>query len=551
MSSTGAAPAERILAVRGRGGYRQYRIPALAVTPSGTLLAAYDGRPNLDDLPNTIDLLLRRSTDHGHSWGPQQVVRTGTGLDGYGDPSLLVDQDTGRVFLFHAAGTRAGFFESGPGAEPEDDIQHADLSWSDDDGLTWTHHRVTAQLKMGPAGEDRGITGLFAAAGNGIQMHTGPHRGRLVQPFVLLVDGRIRAASALSDDHGHTWRLGQFVPDSAHGAGANENKVVCLADGRLLLHSRATPHRLAATSTDGGESWSALTPVDDLPDPSNNGSLARFDGLPTVAGLAHPGTHHWLIATHNHDPHLRHNTVLRLSTDNGATWPHTLALCAGSSAYSTATRLPNGRIGVLYERSGYREIVFTTVDAEAVVRSGPLPPRSTSGGLEFDMVLRSVTPARPARWQHRGESHELAATSDQFDVHTWKEVGQGHSPGQAQVLSTREANDLNYGQVTAAFQVGDILAFTGRVRNTADATVDQVTLHGPHDNPGAFPPCSLSPSEHHCYFTPTYTICQQDITTGTFGLTFTVTGTVNGRGTRSRQSFSVDAREGKVSTTTE
>ncbi|BAS15842.1 sialidase [Arthrobacter sp. Hiyo8] len=95
---------EHVLAVRGTGGYRQYRIPALAVSTAGTVLAAYDGRPNLDDLPNPIDLLLRRSTDNGRSWEEQRVVRSGSGLNGYGDPSLLVDAVTGRIFMFHAAG---------------------------------------------------------------------------------------------------------------------------------------------------------------------------------------------------------------------------------------------------------------------------------------------------------------------------------------------------------------------------------------------------------------------------------------------------------------
>ena len=106
---------EQVLAVQGHGGYRQYRIPALAVTVRGTLLAAYDGRPNLDDLPSPIDLLVRRSLDNGKTWGPQQLVRTGSGLQGYGDPSLLVDAETGRIFLFHAAGTRAGFLKPLPG----------------------------------------------------------------------------------------------------------------------------------------------------------------------------------------------------------------------------------------------------------------------------------------------------------------------------------------------------------------------------------------------------------------------------------------------------
>ncbi|XAZ30999.1 sialidase family protein [Paenarthrobacter ureafaciens] len=240
---------EHVLAVRGVGGYRQYRIPALAVSTRGTILAAYDGRPNLDDLPNTIDLLLRRSFDSGASWTEQQVVRTGSGLDGYGDPSLLVDAETGRIFMFHAAGTHAGFFEASSGLEPEDDIQHADVSFSDDDGGTWQHRRLTAMLKPVHAG----TTGLFAAAGQGIQVHTGPYAGRLVQQYVLLINGKIRAASAYSDDHGDTWTLGGLIGPGTSGVGPNENKVVCLSDGRLLLHSRATPSRLAAISNDGGQ----------------------------------------------------------------------------------------------------------------------------------------------------------------------------------------------------------------------------------------------------------------------------------------------------------
>lgn len=55
-----------VLARRGVGGYRQYRIPALA-TAGQVVLCAYDGRPDLDDLPAPIDLLLRRSEDGGHT----------------------------------------------------------------------------------------------------------------------------------------------------------------------------------------------------------------------------------------------------------------------------------------------------------------------------------------------------------------------------------------------------------------------------------------------------------------------------------------------------
>lgn len=533
---------EHVLAVRGMGGYRQYRIPALAISARGTVLAAYDGRPNLDDLPNPIDLLLRRSYDNGVTWEPQQLVRTGSGLHGFGDPSLLVDAETGRIFMFHAAGTHAGFFEAVAGLEPDDDVQHADVSFSDDDGDTWQHRRLTAQLK------GRGVTGLFAAAGQGIQMHAGAFAGRLVQQYVVLVDGSIMAASAFSDDHGETWALGGLIGPGPSGIGPNENKVVCLDDGRLLLHSRATPCRLSAVSEDGGLSWSPLQAVSELPDPSDNGSLARFDGLPCVAAFATPETSSWLLASNNHDPHLRRNTVLSLSPDNGATWPAKLLLCGGSSAYSTVTRLPDGNIGVLYERQGYREIVFASIPAEQLTEQlsatpHPVSDASESTGLAFDMELRSITPGRPAVWQNTGDFHLIPSNSDgEWDVQTWKEIGQGYAGDQ--VLGTREAQDLNYGPIIPGYKAGDILAFTGRVRNSGTKPAAGVVLLGPHHNAGGIPSADLLPGEHALYFTPTYTLTETDLLHSTLELVFTAEA--DGGTVRLERAFRFDLRTGAV-----
>ncbi|MDQ0032009.1 sialidase family protein [Arthrobacter bambusae] len=551
---------EHVLAVRGTGGYRQYRIPALAVSTAGTVLAAYDGRPNLDDLPNPIDLLLRRSTDNGRSWEEQRVVRSGPGLHGYGDPSLLVDTVTARIFMFHAAGTHAGFFEAVGGLEPDDDVQHCDLSFSDDDGITWQHRRLTDQLKLGRGAGDRGITGVFAAAGQGIQMHTGPFAGRLVQQFVVLVDGEIMAASAYSDDHGESWILGSLIGKNADGIGPNENKVACLDDGRLLLHSRATPRRLAAISHDGGETWSRLEAVEDLPDPSDNGSLVRFDGLPNVASLAGPATNGWLLASNNQDTSLRRNTVLSLSPDNGDSWPAKLVLCEGSSAYSTVARLPDGNIGVLYERQGYREIVFVSVPAEQLTEqllgpAGPARPACAAaenqsrphgvGGIEFHMELRSITPGRPAVWQNAGEFHAISPDNDgDWDVRTWKEIGQGYSAEQAQILGTREAQDLNYGPIIPGYKAGDILAFTGRARNLGTQAASGVVLLGPHANAADFPPADLAPGAEALYFTPVYTITEADLARESLELTFAVA--YDGGARDAERSFSFDLRTGAV-----
>lgn len=536
---------EIVLARRGVAGHRQYRIPALAVSARGTLLAAYDGRPNLDDLPNPIDLLIRRSTDDGATWGPQQTVRTGTGLDGYGDPSLLIDTETHRIFMFHAAGTHAGFFEAAEGLEDRDAIQHADLSYSDDDGESWQHRRLTPMLKAD------GVTGLFAAAGAGIQIHTGPFTGRLVQQFVLLHEGEIKAASAYSDDHGGSWTLGEFI------AGANENKVVCLANGSLLMHSRATPYRLTAISTDGGRSWSPARPHPELPDPSDNGSVARFDGLPTVTGLASPETGNWLIATHNHDPLLRRNTLLKLSQDNGATWPFAVALCAGSSQYSTAARLPDGRIGVLYERQGYQEIVFAAVDPQELLASPAAflthdAGTSFAGSVALCVVLRSITPGRPAVWQSVGESFVLTQTDGNWDPSAWKEVGQGYSEDAPQVLSNRQSQDLNYGAVVPGYKAGDVLAFAGRAENAGETTAPEVAVFcgGYSAGEAILAPEPLGTGEFRAFNT-SYTVTDADVCAGTVTVAFTLSVASAGAGSvgaasAATRSFTVDIASGDI-----
>ncbi len=173
------------------------------------------------------------------------MVRRDTAPLGYGDPSLIVDRDTRRVFLFHAAGVKQGYFGSHVGNDEQNpDVLQADLSYSDDDGLTWHHRRITKQIKH-PA-----WSGIFASSGAGVQLRRGAHAGRLIQQYVVRFEKKDWAASAYSDDHGETWRMGSLV-----GPGADENKVVELGDGRLMLNSRAKPSRKLAWSRDGGVTW--------------------------------------------------------------------------------------------------------------------------------------------------------------------------------------------------------------------------------------------------------------------------------------------------------
>src|SRR5690606_8993751 len=133
-------------------------------------------------------------------------------------------------------------------------------------GLTWQHRRITAEIK------DPSWGGIFPASGQGIQLRSRPYAGRLIQQFVVRRNGRNFGASAISDDHGATWRMGFLV-----GPGVDENKTVELGDGRILPNSRARPHRLVAWSHDGGVTYHGLRADTPLVDPGNNGAIIHYD----------------------------------------------------------------------------------------------------------------------------------------------------------------------------------------------------------------------------------------------------------------------------------
>jgi sialidase-1 len=335
-----------------------YRIPALAVTTKGTVLAAYDARPTLADLPGPIAIVMRRSVDNGRTWEPQTTVRKGEAPQGFGDPSLLVDTDTGRVFLFHAAGVNQGYFGSQAGNRHDDpDILQADVSYSDDDGLTWRHRRITRDVKNPAWG------GIFAASGQGIQLRYGPHAGRLVQQYVVRFKDRNWAASAYSDDHGDTWRMGQLI-----GPDADENKSVELSDGTLMLNIRAKPFRKVAFSSDGGATWTGLRNEEQLIDPANNASMLR--AYPAAARGSREARQLLFSNTASRDR--RQNLVVHFSCDDGATWPVRKVVEPGAASYSTLARLPNGDFGILYERGSVTAIVFATFSVDWL--GGRCPP---------------------------------------------------------------------------------------------------------------------------------------------------------------------------------
>lgn len=161
----------------------------------------------------------------------------------------------------------------------------------------------------------------------------------------------------------------------------NECTVAELSGGRLMLNMRSYRGRhlrAVAVSGDGGETWS--TPVDDpvLVEPVCQASLLRY------TAEAEGGGNRMLFS--NPASERREKMTVRLSYDEGKTWPVAKLLHAGPSAYSCLTALPDGCAGCLYEggeADPYETIRFARFNLEWLTdgadRLTPLSSPDTDG----------------------------------------------------------------------------------------------------------------------------------------------------------------------------
>ena len=350
------------LASPGLNGFKCHRIPALTTAANGWIIAAWDGRPETcQDAPQANSIVYRISKDGGKSWTPIQTALAGTpGANkvGFSDPSFVVDRTTGTIFLFSVKSFDTGLFQSQLGTDPNArNILHAHVVESHDNGQTWVNPRtITDQVTQG--NEDQWFT-RFASSGEGIQLRYGAHAGRLIQQYAVANTGStsLMAVSVYSDDHGATWK-----PGAPSEGSADENKVVELSDGRLLLNSRTqgtAGQRLEAISYDGGQTWGPFRHNWDLTDPRNNASIIRaYPNAPQGSARARV-----LLFSNADSSSARANGTIRVSYDDGFTWNEGKVFESGDMAYSTLHALNDGTWGLLYETGGYKNIDFMRVDA--------------------------------------------------------------------------------------------------------------------------------------------------------------------------------------------
>jgi sialidase-1 len=342
-----------------QGGYKMYRIPGVVVTKAGTVLAYCEARKTASDWA-TIDLLLRRSTDGGKTWGdptkiadvPGPKERSPVALAKklgakddvtYNNPVMIADKSGAVHLLFCLEYMRCFYCRS------------------DDEGKTWTKPNEITAIAFSPFKKEIDWKALATGPGHGIQLKS----GRLLVPVWLSLGtggsghGDSVSATIYSDDGGKTWKPGEIaIPNTAEWASPNECCVAELPDGTVMLNARSPSkanRRLVTTSADGATKWTKPAFDDALPEPVCMGSLLAVPGKTPVLLFSNPDNLEKAGAKTPPAPGTgrdRKNVTVRLSEDNGKTWTAKRSAESGFSAYSDLALAKDGTVLLFYERAG-------------------------------------------------------------------------------------------------------------------------------------------------------------------------------------------------------
>ncbi|MFM1557892.1 MAG: exo-alpha-sialidase [Roseibacillus sp.] len=336
----------------GSRGTHTFRIPALLVTKKNTLLAFAEARRNGAHDSAEIDTVVRRSEDDGKSWGPEIVVFDGGG-NVAGNPCPVVDQSTGRIWslnTWNSSKVPENRIKSGFG----EDSRRVFVTYSDDDGKTWAEpNEITTSVKR------RDWSWYATGPGAGIQLERGKYKGRLIIPcdHKSLPTGKphtYHSHIVYSDDHGKSWQIG-----AVSEMGLNECEAVELEDGSVMLNSRNhgvdSFHRGVSISKDGGETFTSFRRDPKLLEPRCQASIHRY----RWAVKNKPG----IILFANPAQKWREYLMLRMSYDDGKTWPDARIIYPYTSAYCDLAILSDGRIAVLYERDNATRIDLAILPA--------------------------------------------------------------------------------------------------------------------------------------------------------------------------------------------
>ncbi|MGL5682424.1 MAG: sialidase family protein [Marinifilaceae bacterium] len=331
----------------GDHGSKFYRIPAIETANDGSLVSVTDRRPyHNGDLPQAIDLYVRRSTDNGQTWSePLMIAGEGDDKNGFGDAAIVKTKSGKLVVLF--VGYK-GLWDSS-----HDNPQRQFMCTSDDNGITWSKPVELTHFFYGPTSSNpdtKDWDAFFITSGRGLCTEDGH--------ILFAIPTRVRGRQGLSvytigsADEGKTWKI-MDIKAPATRAG-DESKITQINDGQLIMSVRRHHKRDVVYGKIVNDEivWEQPVRHEDLTDPFCNGEVMVYSS--TNHGADKNRMIHSLCYAKN-----RSNVSVLLSYDEGKTFPIRKTICPSLSAYSTLCVLEDGTIGCYYEDGSHEmDIIF-------------------------------------------------------------------------------------------------------------------------------------------------------------------------------------------------
>ena len=342
-----------------------YRIPALAETKDGTLLAVTDlrykhaadvgkygehGEWGGNSHIHRVDLVLKRSFNSGIDWSAPDIKLTNAPEPpeyGCGDAAIVADRDSNEVLVIHVQGNVR--YQQGK--------QNVVRLKSTDGGATFTSTDITDM-----------IYGMNSSSWKRMFFTSGKiHQSRFIKVdkyyriYVAPLIGDFGNTVLCSDDFGDTWKvLGGNAAEKPSPNG-DEAKVEELPDGRVVLSSRCGNGRYIniftyADKNSGTGRWEGSSKWLNLGnDDGTNGELLIVKACSTG-----DKTPVYLALQSIPSVHRRKNVTMYWRTitkdislsdfADGTKWQQK-QIHDGTSAYSTMIQQKDGRIGFLYEHN--------------------------------------------------------------------------------------------------------------------------------------------------------------------------------------------------------
>lgn len=227
-----------------------YRIPAIAKTRNGNLVAVADYRYSKADIGmatnGKLDLRFRIKDYETGEWGAVQTLAaargTGSQSVAFGDPCIVADRESDRVLVTSCCGNVS--FPNGTHANHQGWARF----YSEDGGQTWSDYTDISQQVFDQLDKrsDGQIRCFFIGSGKIVQSTTvkvGDYYRLYCAALVKVNSGTNTNYVFYSDDFGENWKLLGTPDDCPIPSGADEPKAEELPDGSVLVSSRISGGR--------------------------------------------------------------------------------------------------------------------------------------------------------------------------------------------------------------------------------------------------------------------------------------------------------------------